>query len=82
MEYQANSSSREGAGVLGEASTDIQGERMTEESWKLVVYFDDQSPSFAHGFTCGKLWGKMQLGEPRIEETIMDDNLSLIRRMA
>jgi hypothetical protein len=32
---------------------------MTEESWKLVVYFDDQTPSFAHGFTCGKLRGKM-----------------------
>jgi hypothetical protein len=55
---------------------------MTDGNWQMALYFDDQSSSFAHGFTCGRIWGQMGLGEPWIEETVMGENLPMIRRMA
>jgi hypothetical protein len=48
----------------------------------MALYFDDQSPSFAHGFTCGRIWAKLGLKEPFIEEAVMDENLVMVRRMA
>lgn len=36
---------------------------MTDETeWNLVLAFPDQSPSFAHGFACGRIWEQMTAG--------------------
>lgn len=32
---------------------------MSNENYSLVMSFPDQSPSFAHGFTCGRIWHAM-----------------------
>jgi hypothetical protein len=43
---------------------------------------DDQSPSFTHGFTCGKLWQRMVAGESPIEETILHNIAREVGRLA
>lgn len=32
--------------------------------YELVFAFRDQSPSFAHGFTCGRIWQQMKGDQP------------------
>lgn len=34
-----------------------------EKEFNIVMPFDDQSHSFAHGFECGQIWEKMKLTE-------------------
>lgn len=53
-----------------------------ENNWELVFTFDDGSPSFVHGFVCGKLWQRMVDGESPIEETITHDTAKEVGRMA
>lgn len=55
---------------------------MEETGWKLAFVFDDQSPSFAHGFACGKLYQKMLDGQSPIEETIISDIAKEVGRFA
>ena len=40
------------------------------EGYELVFAFSDQSPSFAHGFTCGKIWQQMRTRTAPFSETI------------
>src|SRR5689334_6921730 len=55
---------------------------MQEPGWELAIRFEDQSPNFAHGFECGQFWAEMKTGEVVIERATLEDNLSMIRRMA
>lgn len=55
---------------------------MEENGWKLAFMFDDQSPSFAQGFACGKLYQRMLNDESPIEETISADIAKEIGRFA
>jgi hypothetical protein len=40
------------------------------EGHELVLAFRDQSPSFAHGFTCGRIWQQMRDRSAPFSETI------------
>lgn len=37
---------------------------MTHDKYEMVLQFDDDSPSFTHGFQAGCVWEKMNSGEP------------------
>lgn len=52
------------------------------EGWSLALYFDDQSPSYAHGFEAGQFWAEMKQGVPTIERMVMDEAVPMLRRMA
>lgn len=43
---------------------------MSDSGYELVLAFRDQSPSFAHGFTCGKIWQQMRTRTAPFSETI------------
>ena len=43
---------------------------MPEAGYELVITFGDQSPSFAHGFTCGRIWQQMRTRNAPFSETI------------
>lgn len=57
-------------------------------SYDLVLAFPDQSPSFAHGFTCGRIWQQMSQWQRQlhlnfvIEETVLDATRPTIEAMA
>lgn len=53
-----------------------------KSGWALVVRFEDQSPSYCHGFEAGKIWKSMEDGLMQIEATVREENLSTLRRMA
>jgi hypothetical protein len=40
------------------------------EGYELVLAFRDQSPSFAHGFTLGRIWQQMRMRTAPFSETI------------
>lgn len=54
---------------------------MSDLSYNCILQFDDQSPSFAHGFRAGVIWEKTKTGEPFTDQ-FSGDNLELIQRMA
>jgi hypothetical protein len=41
-----------------------------ENGWKLILAFRDQSPSYAHGFTCSRIWQQMRERSAPLSETI------------
>ena len=43
------------------------------EGHELVLAFRDQSPSFAHGFTCGRIWHQMRECSAPFSETILTE---------
>lgn len=50
---------------------------------QLLVSFEDQSPSFVHGFEAGTIWEKLRHSKVySIEMTVHDENVETIRRMA
>lgn len=53
-----------------------------ERKWELVLSFPDQSPSFAHGFTCGRIWQQMTENRAVIEHTVREGCKSTIEAMA
>src|ERR1700761_4008733 len=53
-----------------------------KSGWVLVVRFEDQSPSYCHGFEAGKIWRSMEIDEALIETTVMGENLKTLQRMA
>lgn len=54
---------------------------MPEANYRLAVAFPDQSPGFAHGFTCGRIWQQMKDGLP-IDETVLAETRPCIEAMA
>lgn len=56
---------------------------MNDEQHNLVMAFPDQSPSFAHGFTCGRIWQAMTEAPARdVVETVLAETRSTIEAMA
>ena len=55
---------------------------MSESSYELVFAFRDQSPSFVHGFECGRIWWRMKTENAPFEETVVDDIAEDIIAMA
>lgn len=56
---------------------------MSDDGYGLVLAFPDQSPSFAHGFTCGRIWQAMTEFPGRdVVETVDADVRSTIEAMA
>lgn len=55
----------------------------TETKYGLLVSFEDQSPSYVHGFEAGMLWHRMEAGaEAEIELMVHSANRETINRMA
>jgi hypothetical protein len=53
------------------------------EGYDLVLAFPDQSPEFAHGFTCGRIWQKMLEAPARdVQETVLAECRPTIEAMA
>jgi hypothetical protein len=53
------------------------------EGYDLVLAFPDQSPEFAHGFTCGRIWQKMLEAPARdVQETVLAECPPTIEAMA
>lgn len=53
------------------------------EGFDLVLAFPDQSPNFAHGFTCGRIWQQMTDAPARdVIETVDADVRPTIEAMA
>jgi hypothetical protein len=54
--------------------------------YALLLAFPDQSPSFTHGFTCGRIWQQMAVGQLHlnfaIEETVLAETRPTIEAMA
>lgn len=50
------------------------------DSYQSILQFDDQSPSFAHGFEAGQVWQAMRDRMP-IELPVHGENLELFQRM-
>jgi hypothetical protein len=48
----------------------------------LVFSFPDQSPSFAHGFACGRIWERMTESDKPITQTMLAENRDTIEAMA
>ncbi len=48
----------------------------------LIVRFDDQSPSFVHGFEAGQVWEQIEKKRSIINRTVHAINEDLFRRMA
>ena len=55
---------------------------MTEHGYELVIAFEDQSPSFAHGFEAGRVWQQFKDRKPYITDTVSHDNAELYSQMA
>jgi len=53
-----------------------------DDGWKLVMAFPDQSPNFAHGFACGRVWEQMKSGRSPIEGTLPAECQTTIEAMA
>lgn len=54
---------------------------MSEDAgYEPVLIFDDESPSFVHGFEAGQLWQGMKAREP-LDTPIHEANLGLVRKM-
>lgn len=53
-----------------------------EPEWSLVFSFPDQSPSFAHGFACGRIWEQMSGGRHLVEGIVPTECQSTIEAMA
>ena len=63
--------------------TRMRSSPMDENGYELVLAFPDQSPSFAHGFTCGRIWQQMQDNPAAdIKVTVLADVLPTIEAMA
>lgn len=41
-----------------------------DAGYELILAFRDQSPSFAHGFTCGRIWQQMMTRTDPFSQTI------------
>jgi hypothetical protein len=53
------------------------------EGYDLVLAFPDQSPGFAHGFTCGRIWQAMSEFSGRdLIETVVSETRPTIEAMA
>ena len=50
--------------------------------WMLALTFLDQSPSFAHGFTCGRVWEQMRAGWSVIDMPVLAELRPQIEAMA
>ncbi len=56
---------------------------MADEQHELVLAFPDQSPEFAHGFTCGRIWQAMTEAPARdVVETVLAETRPTIEAMA
>lgn len=56
---------------------------MTDErGYGLVFAFIDQSPSFAHGFTCGCVWERMKTSDDDLKITVLDETVEQIQAIA
>lgn len=54
-----------------------------EQKYELALAFPDQSPNFAHGFMCGKIWQQMNdYPANDIVETVVSDIRPTIEAMA
>jgi len=53
-----------------------------KEGWELTFAFPDQSPSYAHGFVCGKLWQRMKESNAPIQDTVENDIVEHVVAMA
>lgn len=51
------------------------------ERYELLIAFEDESPSFVHGFEAGRIWEAMKTRE-MIVMTVHDENVALISQMA
>lgn len=58
------------------------GDDEMSDEYGLVLAFPDQSPSFAHGFTCGRIWQQMSENKPVIQETVLAETQTTIEAMA
>ena len=47
----------------------------------LLMPFLDESPSFVHGFECGKLWQDLDAGKSFTDATVHNANVSQIKMM-
>lgn len=43
------------------------------EGYELVFAFRDQSPSFSHGFTCGRIWDRMMQSKQPFAMTVQEE---------
>jgi len=55
---------------------------MSDDGWQLVMAFPDQSPSFAHGFACGRVWEQMKSGRSPIDGMLPAECRTTIEAMA
>lgn len=55
---------------------------MSDAEYGLLVSFDDESPSFVHGFEAGQVWEQIERKRAVIKKTVHAVNLKLYRRMA
>lgn len=53
-----------------------------EQQYGLLISFEDQSPSFVHGFEAGQIWEAMQDEKPEIGKIVHTANMDLISQMA
>lgn len=53
------------------------------DGYNLALAFPDQSPSFAHGFTCGRIWQRMADNPAQdIHEMVLAETRETIEAMA
>lgn len=56
---------------------------MPDDNYSLAFAFPDQSPEFAYGFTCGRIWQAMTEAPARdVVETVLAETRSTIEAMA
>lgn len=55
---------------------------MANEKYALLISFEDQSPSFVHGFEAGGIYERMKAKQPIISCPIHSVNVDLVSQMA
>lgn len=55
---------------------------MADDNYSLVMAFPDQSPGFAQGFACGRIWQEMSDEKAVITGTLVSETRATVEAMA
>lgn len=55
---------------------------MSDTNYNLVMAFPDQSPNFAHGFACGRIWQEMADEKSVVLATVPNETRQTVEAMA
>ena len=60
----------------------VEQNNVMTDNYEIVIRFDDESPSFVHGFESGMIWAAMEAGASPISRMVHTDIAVLLQRMA